>query len=747
MKKTILALVFIIIVVFLPGCESTTGSEGVIVKTNSVSTGFDHTCEIKGVEKNLYCWGSNYYGQLGDGTFEDRTMPVKIGNDSWLHISAGKSYTCGIKESGRVLYCWGKNQYGQLGDGTTEDKNIPVKIGDIEWLKVSAGFTHSCGIDKNNHLYCWGRNNNGQIGDGTKTIDGLDAVFKSPVEGVDNDRREPVKIGDALWLDVIPYFSITLGIKTNNEFFQWGGVNFSPVRSGKDLWIDISAGYFHFCGINKTDKKLYCRGGNDYGQVGDGTTDQSAEFKKISDKEWTGISTGIYHNCGITEPDGKLYCWGLNDFGQIGIGTVENALIPVLVNDDEWSEVSASPNGSCARKRLDGSLYCWGNNYAGQLGNGFSGDLKSPQKIIDGEWSDISTGVFHSCGIKNTDSSLYCWGNNSNGFLQSSSDSYINTPVKINDEKWLKIAAGFIFNCGINSDNFLYCWGSNTYGQLGNGEFGAELFSSEPVKIGESEWVDIAAADETVCGIMKNSLELYCWGNNALGNAGVGYAGGNGISSPQTTGAKSWNSLSLGREHSCAIEQDTDIAFCWGWNSCGELGDWTAGNQTVPYKANDYEWLKISSGTGYTCGIKKSDSSLYCWGNNSAGQLGNDVEIVCGYDDDPVYISIEEFKTGDDEWMDVSAGADHVCGINKEKDLYCWGVNINGAIGDGTRINRIVPVKIGNEKWKKVSAARDHTCGIKLSDNGLYCWGSNYYGQIANPKGWETSPVPVLSAE
>lgn len=736
----------LIVFVLLSCCEGLSESEKT-VGTKSFSAGFDHTCEIRGVERNLYCWGSNYYGQLGDGTFEDSNEPVKIGTDSWLHISAGNSYSCGIKSSGNGLYCWGKNQYGQLGDGTRENKNFPVKIGEIKWLKVSVGSTHSCGIDKNKHLYCWGRNDNGQIGDGTKTIDGSVAAFKSPVPGVDNDRKEPVKIGDSQWLDIIPFFSKTFGIKTNNEFFHWGGTDFSPIRFGNDLWADISVGHFHFCGIKKADSKLYCYGKNEYGQVGDGTIVESSEFKKIGEKEWLDVSAGIYHNCGISKPDGLLYCWGLNDFGQTGSGTVVNVLEPSAVNDEEWSEVSAGLTGSCARKRSDGLLYCWGNNYAGQLGNGFSGNLKSPQKIITGEWSDISTGVFHSCGIKSSDSSLYCWGNNSNGFIDDSPENYINTPVKINNKKWLKIASGLNFNCGIASDNFLYCWGSNTYGQLGNGESGWDKFTYEPAKVDENEWIDISATDQTVCGIRKNSLELFCWGNNALGNAGVGYAGGNGISSPQSTGTKSWSSLSLGSEHSCAIEKDTDFAFCWGWNSCGGLGDWTAGNQADPYKSNDYEWLKISSGTGYTCGIKKSDNSLYCWGDNGAGQLGNDVEVLCGYEYDPVDIPIEEFKTGDDEWIDIAAGPDHACGINKDNYLFCWGVNINGAIGDGTRVNRKVPEKIGSDKWKKISAARDHTCGIKLSDNGLYCWGSNYYGQIANTKGCETSPVPVLSAE
>ena len=108
----------------------------------------------------LFCWGKNTYGKVGDGTEEYRKDPVKIGTFSdWETVSTGEYHTCGIRLG--KLYCWGYNSNGQLGDGTTENSSIPVLTSDESpWKTVTTGHTFSCGILKGK-LYCWGNNNEG----------------------------------------------------------------------------------------------------------------------------------------------------------------------------------------------------------------------------------------------------------------------------------------------------------------------------------------------------------------------------------------------------------------------------------------------------------------------------------------------------------------------------------------------------------------------------------------------------------
>src|SRR5437667_86445 len=120
-----------------------------------------------------YCWGSNFSGQLGDGTTTDRSSPVLVaGSVSFAAVrAAGNAFTCGVT-SGGAAYCWGNNIYGQLGDGTTTNRSSPVLVtGGVSFAAVSAGGDggHTCGVPAGGAVSCWGYNGSGQLGDGTTT--------------------------------------------------------------------------------------------------------------------------------------------------------------------------------------------------------------------------------------------------------------------------------------------------------------------------------------------------------------------------------------------------------------------------------------------------------------------------------------------------------------------------------------------------------------------------------------------------
>lgn len=344
----------------------------------SVSAGDVHTCAIrKGGE--LYCWGRDVEGQVGDGANPNpATSPRRIGTlNDWARVAGGRDHTCAIRTSGK-LYCWGSDSSGQLGDGNTSSTaDAPKRIGTLDdWSKVDSGYAHSCGIRKNGKLYCWGSNADGQIGD----------------HGASSTADAPKRVG-----------------------------------TGAD-WNSVSTGREHTCGIRQNGK-LYCWGGDDKRQVGDGANPDPALYPRRigSLDDWATVSAGEYHTCAIRK-SGKLYCWGFDNFGQVGEGQTTIPLdVPVHIGSlDDWATVAAGNNHTCGARK-NGKLYCWGWNSDNQLGDEGSGTASAPRRIgaLD-DWASLSGGRAHTCGIRKG-GSLYCWGRDTEGQV---GDGTNPTPAK-----------------------------------------------------------------------------------------------------------------------------------------------------------------------------------------------------------------------------------------------------------------------------------------------------------------------------
>ncbi|MCI5157456.1 MAG: hypothetical protein D3906_03280 [Candidatus Electrothrix sp. AUS1_2] len=167
-----------------------------------ITSGFKHNLSLKNGE--LWVWGSNGSGQLGDGSTSNSTSPVQIGSDSnWNAIAAGLAHSLALKNG--ELWAWGANSSGQLGDGSTSNSTSPVRIGsDSDWKAIAAGSSHSLAL-KNGELWAWGDNNSGQLGDGSTS-----------------DSTSPVRIGsDSDWEVIAAGSSHSLALK-NGELWAWG---------------------------------------------------------------------------------------------------------------------------------------------------------------------------------------------------------------------------------------------------------------------------------------------------------------------------------------------------------------------------------------------------------------------------------------------------------------------------------------------------------------------------------------------
>jgi alpha-tubulin suppressor-like RCC1 family protein len=352
-----------------------TGYEGGV---KAVSAGWNKTVAIK-TDGSLWAWGYNGFGQLGDGTTTDRSVPTRIGaNNDWTDVSSGGYHTAAIKTDGS-LWAWGHNNYGQLGDGTTIDRYVPTRIGtDNGWAAVFAGWNHTVAIKIDGTLWAWGLNEVGQLGDGTTT-----------------DRNVPTRIGaDNDWAAISTDYYHTVAIKTDGTLWAWGRNDFGQLGNGTTTdsntprqivtdndWAAVSAGYAYTVAI-KTDGSLWAWGDNGGGRLGDGTNIARDVPTRIgTDNDWASISAGSIHTIAI-KTNGSRWAWGWNTYGMLGDGTTENRYTPAQIgNDNDWAVVSAGYMHSAAIK-IDGSLWTWGLNVKGQLGYGTNDDRFEPVLII-----------------------------------------------------------------------------------------------------------------------------------------------------------------------------------------------------------------------------------------------------------------------------------------------------------------------------------------------------------------------------
>ncbi|MEX1253552.1 MAG: flexitail domain-containing putative surface protein [Dehalococcoidia bacterium] len=163
----------------MPVCASGSGAgcnqlTGVV----AIGAGDFHTCAVLSTG-GLKCWGLNEYGQIGDGTAGDSnpetldqfsvnpTSVVLFGGTA-TSVSGGDGHTCALNTGG-LVQCWGLNNFGQLGDGTLSNHSLPITVDLKDLAALDAGEVHSCALTNTGAAKCWGGNGDGRLGDGTTT--------------------------------------------------------------------------------------------------------------------------------------------------------------------------------------------------------------------------------------------------------------------------------------------------------------------------------------------------------------------------------------------------------------------------------------------------------------------------------------------------------------------------------------------------------------------------------------------------
>lgn len=298
--------------------------------------------------------------------------------------------------------------------------------------RLSAGLSHTAYVDEHGTLWTWGSNQEGQLGAETQET------------GVDREGNQVAVSGTSL--------AVLEDVRS--------------VAAGGDFTVAL-----------KTDGTLWAWGGNDYGQMGNGTVVSAAQPVQVLDQV-TAVSAGDYHVAAI-RADGTLWTWGDNLYGQLGDGTRDSVSAPHQVLADVRFAVMGDYHAAAIS--TDGTLYTWGSNLDGQLGTGGLGDT-----------TDEETGA-----------------------MLQLTPTAVSLPAAVSN-----VTVGAGHTAAILSDGTLWTWGRNDAMQLGLTEAGAQVW--EPGQVVELLPVQAVSAgtDQTVC--LLTDGEVQAWGSPAMGQLGSG---------------------------------------------------------------------------------------------------------------------------------------------------------------------------------------------------------------------------------
>jgi len=411
-------------------------------------------------------------------------------------------------------------------------------------------------------------------------------------------------------------------------------------------------------------------------------------------------------------------------------GNIEDGACPSTNYQDR---ISAGQNHTCAIAS-NNLVYCWGSNSFGQLGDNSTNPSNVPVavNITNGVSSlygktvkSISAGASHTCAIA-SDDLAYCWGNGFAGRLGDNNDTtHRLAPVAVNMTNGVSdlygktvksISAGGAHTCAIASDDLVYCWGNNEAGALGVNTWfdtrivpkAVNMVNGVSALYGKTVKSVTVATDGYTCAIGSDDL-AYCWGGTAWGGLGslpspiLVPRAVNMINGESALYGKTVKSIKAGVYHTCVVASD-DLAYCWGYNQWGQLGNNTYGGGTDephPVAVNMANGISdlygktvksITADSTNGC-VLASDNLAYCWGFDIEGELGNNTNNLLSTT--PVAVSMADGISAlyGKTVLAISSGGSHTCVIASDNLIYCWGVNSNGELGDGTSgNNRLAPV-------------------------------------------------------
>lgn len=363
----------------------------------------------------VFAWGYNASGSIGDGTTINRSSPVLLPSSGFIDVDIAPYGNASVGDPvlalhrDGTLYGWGYAQGGTLGNNTIIARSSPIQISTSTYKSIGSGYTRHFAITSSGDLIGWGSNVNGRLGDGT-TINRSTPTLISAANGVPwsfikdvEQGSVALKVDGTLWV---------WGVNANGQFGDGTTINkSSPIQVGSDTtWLMASSGNDNTIAL-KRDGTLWAWGSNGSGRLGISvaTGARSSPVQIGTENTWVYAHLGSQVGAAI-KSNGTLWTWGLNNFGLIGDNTVQNKSSPTQVGSGtDWKYVTSSGLSDASLPgqapvvfaiKKDGSLFWWGASLVGVGGTGGTVYRSSPVQLFpDKQWRKVIVGNHSAIGI------------------------------------------------------------------------------------------------------------------------------------------------------------------------------------------------------------------------------------------------------------------------------------------------------------------------------------------------------------
>ena len=680
------------------------GAETSGVKFKQVSEGDSYTLALD-EDGNIWSWGYNRYGYLGNGESGNTvTIPNQVTNETnYTQIVAGTTTAIALDEDGNI-WSWGNNVSGQVGNGEKSDNyvTIPTQISNgTRYIQISGGNGHSIALDESGNIWTWGSNYYGQLGNGQS--------------GFSNRVLTPTKI--------------------TNE------IQYTQIKGANDFNFALDS-----------DGNIWSWGYNSSGQLGNGQsgTNVLIPTQVTNGTRYSQISGGSSHGLAI-DSEGNIWSWGRGSYGELGNGQSSgNVSVPTqITNGIKYTQISVAAEIALSHNMAldsEGNIWTWGYNSQGELGNGQTGSSNSvsiPTKVTSGTiYTQISAGGDSSLALDNEGNIFGC-GDNERGQLtfEQTAMSWVQINVKLsklgsngvalddegniwswkingdgtkqiptqitNGTQYIQVQGGSL---ALDSDGNIWTWGNNGNGQLGNGQSGGNVSSPIQITTG-TKYIQIAGGSSH-CIALDESGNIWTWGYNNQGQLGNGEKGTNVLVPTKVTSGTKYVQIATGSLHSLALDEEGNI-WTWGINSDGQLGNGESGysnNVLIPTQVTTgTKYIQIE-GRGSNSIALDEKGNIWTWGSNSSGQLGNGESGYFKNVVTPTQI------TNGIQYTKISGGSSCLA-LDSEGNIWVWGSNTAGELGDGTGANVTQPKKL--ELGIKV---KEIVAGSFILDENGYMW-------------------------